>query len=200
MSLIEAQAPYIAPVPQRARNTLVGTSLAVACMFMYFAVLIGIYVSERSETIAEIGSWIPRGVRIELTAPSVILWTFLLSVVTIQWAVYAAARNDRAHLLIALAVTALFGVAIINQFFFIFRQMGFVIDGGSKAAPLIYTLLGSFIAAVIIALIFFLVAGLRGLSGETTKPNTQLVASAALYWDSLVVIYFIIWIAIFVTK
>lgn len=201
MSLVqEAPESYLVAPPQRGRNTLVGTSFAVACMFMYFATLIGIYISERASELKEVGTWIPNGVNVELLASGVVFWTFLLSVGTIQWAVYSVARNDRKHLLLALSLTALFGAAIINQFFFIFRQMGFVIDGGSKAAPLVYTLLGSFMVALIVAMIFLLVAGLRSLSGEITKPNTQLVASAALYWDALVVIYFIIWILIFVTK
>lgn len=196
----QANTNYTAPPPQRARNILVGTSFGVACMTMYFGAILGIYLSERAEALEISGSWIPGGVDIQLAAPSVIFWTMLFTVVTIQWSVYAAARNDRRHLLLSLSVSALFGIAIINQFFFIFRQMGFQIDGGSQAAPLVYTILGSFMVALVIALIFLLVAGLRSLSGDNTKPNTQLVASAALYWDALTIIYFVIWLAIFVTK
>ncbi len=191
---------YLVAPPARARNTLVGTSFASALVLMYFGALIAIYLSERADVLRSGGTWIPSGTSIMLAAPSVVLWTLLFSIGTIQWAVYSTARNDRRHLLLALGLTALFGVAVINQFFFMFRQMALEIDGGSKMAPLTYTILGSFLAAVVAALIFLLVAGIRSLSGETTKPNTPLIVSAAFYWDSLVLIYFIIWLAIFVTK
>ena len=189
----------VAP-PQRARNTLVGTSFAVAGMFMYFACILGIYISERADSLGASQSWIPNGIDLKLTAPSVVLWTLILSVVTMQWAVYSCARNDRRHLLLALLLTALFGAAVINQFFFIFQQLGFEIDDGSKVAPLFYTILGSFILAVAIALVFLIITGIRSLSGHNIKSNVGLVSSAAIYWDSLVIIYLIIWLVIFVTK
>ncbi len=191
---------YPAPPPRRSRNSLVGTSFAVLGMFMYFGVLVAVYLSERADLLEGGGSWIPSGTDISLSAPTVIFWTFLLSIVIMQWAVYATRRNDRRHGLMALVLTGLFGVAVINQFFFIFRQMELEIEGGSRAAPLIYTILGSFILALVVGLIFLLVSAVRISAGDDTSPSTQIVSSAAIYWYSLVFIYFILWLIIFVTK
>ena len=54
--------------------------------------------------------------------------TMALSVVTMQWAVYAIARDDRPHAYLALGLTGLFGVAVINQTVFLYNQMGFVVS------------------------------------------------------------------------
>ncbi len=193
---------YVSPAPQRPRNVLVGTSFSVGAVLMYFGGLLGIYLSERADFLksSSDSSWIPAGTDIQLAAPTVVLWTLFFSIATMQWAVYSTRRNDRRHALMALALTALFGVAVINQMFFIISQMDLAIEGGSRAAPLIYTLLGSYIAALVAALIFLLVAVLRNLSGESTAHNSQIVSSAAVFWDALIFIYFLLWLIIFVTK
>ena len=132
----EGVAPAILP---RRRTLQVGAGFASAAVLMYFGGLLGVYFSERADFLrANPGqSWIPAGARVELTAPTVMAWTLLLSVVTMQWAVHATARDDRRHTLMALLVTAMFGVAVINQTAFQYGQMGLAVDGGSLAAPLI---------------------------------------------------------------
>ena len=192
---------YTKPIPQRSRNTLIGAGFGTAGMLIYFGALLGIYLSERADFLAtNSGKWLPDSADIDLTAPTVIMWTLLLSVVTMQWAVYATARNDRSHSLLALVVTALFGAAVINQIVFIFIQMGLEIDSGSTVGPLIYTLLGSFMAAMGAALAFLLVVALRTLGGEKIASNSQVVSSAAIFWDGLVLVYFVLWLAVFVAK
>ncbi len=193
---------YISPAPSRSRNVLVGTSLGAGIFLMYFGGLFGIYISERADFLKTNpdSSWIPAGADIQLAAPTVALFTLFFSAATVQWAIYSTCRNDRRHALMALALTALFGVAVVNQMFFIISQAGLTIEGGSKAAPLIYTILGSYITALVVALVFLLVAALRILSGESTAHNSQIVSSAAIFWDALIFVYFILWLIIFVTK
>lgn len=132
--------------------------------------------------------------------PTMIFWTLLLSIITMQWAIHAAARQDRRHLLLAVVVTGLFGVAIINQMAFIFVQMELVIDDGSLAAPLIYTICGSFVALVAAALIFLTIMAFHSLGGQSMRHTADGLSAVALLWYAMVLVYFILWIGIFVTK
>ena len=84
-----------ARLPRR-RNVQVGTAFGTGAMLMYFAGLFGIYLAERtshnaiqraaSDDPSDWESWIPRGARVELTAPTIMAWTLLISIVTMQWA------------------------------------------------------------------------------------------------------------------
>ncbi|MYE67534.1 MAG: hypothetical protein F4236_05085, partial [Acidimicrobiia bacterium] len=98
-----ATEPVAAAIAPRRRTLQVGTGFAAAAALMYFGGLLGVYFSERADFLrANPGqSWIPAGARVELTAPTVMAWTLLLSVVTMQWVVHAAKRDDRRHTLIA---------------------------------------------------------------------------------------------------
>ncbi len=191
-----------APTPRRRRHLFVGTGFAVVGVMMYFATLFGIYFTERASfsKANEGQSWIPSSANLQLTAPTMIFWTLLLSIITMQWAIHAAARQDRRHLLLAVVVTGLFGVAIINQMAFIFVQMELVIDDGSLAAPLIYTICGSFVALVAAALIFLTIMAFRSLGGQSMRHTADGLSAVALLWYAMVLVYFILWIGIFVTK
>lgn len=198
-SATEMVAPAIAP---RRRTLQVGTGFASAAVLMYFGGLLGVYFSERADFLrANPGeSWIPSGARIELTAPTVMAWTLLLSVVTMQWVVHATKRDDRRHTLIALVVTAMFGVAVINQTAFQYRQMGLTIDGGSVAAPLIYTISGSHLALVVVALCYLFVMAVRTLTATAPSVHLDGMSAAAMLWHVMVFVYLVIWVGLFVTK
>ncbi|MDE0668865.1 MAG: hypothetical protein F4078_04540 [Acidimicrobiia bacterium] len=197
-----ATEPVAAAIAPRRRTLQVGTGFAAAAALMYFGGLLGVYFSERADFLrANPGqSWIPAGARVELTAPTVMAWTLLLSVVTMQWVVHAAKRDDRRHTLIALIVTAIFGVAVINQTAFQYRQMELTIDGGSLAAPLIYTISGSHLALVIVALVYLFVMAVRTLTSPAPSAHLDGMTAAALLWHVMVFVYLVIWVGIFVTK
>ncbi len=197
-----ATEPVAAEIAPRRRTLQVGTGFAAAAALMYFGGLLGVYFSERADFLrANPGqSWIPAGARVELTAPTVMAWTLLLSVVTMQWVVHAAKRDDRRHTLIALIVTAIFGVAVINQTAFQYRQMELTIDGGSLAAPLIYTISGSHLALVIVALVYLFVMAVRTLTSPAPSAHLDGMTAAALLWHVMVFVYLVIWVGIFVTK
>ena len=195
----EAVAPAIVP---RRRTLQVGTGFAAAAVLMYFGGLLGVYFAERADFLrANPGqSWIPAGARVELTAPTVMAWTLLLSVVTMQWAVHATARDDRRHTLIALLVTAMFGVAVINQTAFQYGQMDLTIDGGSLAAPLIYTISGSHLALVVVALVYLFIMAVRVLTAPRTSVHLDGMSAAAVLWHVMVFVYLVIWVGLFVTR
>lgn len=201
-----APGEYAAPVLPRRRNVQVGTAFGTAGLLMYFGGLFGIYLAERQSHNANqdpenLVEWIPRSVRVELTAPTIMAWTLLISVVTMQWAVYSFKRNDRRHGLMALGVQLMFGVAVINQTVFQWNQLGLIADDTStNAAPLIYAITASFVVALAAEMIFLFIMAFRTLSGATTSQNVDGIASAAVVWYALVAVYFVIWILVFITK
>ena len=191
-----------APPPLRSRTLLVGTVFSIASMVMVFGGLFGIYLRERSLTIRATGSWIPDGATIELAPPTVMTWTLILSAVTVQWAVYSIARDDRRHTYMAIGLTFLFGVAIINQTVFQWRQMGLAIDevGNTTAAPLIYTISGAFVVALVVGLVFLALMGFRALAGQYSSRQTDGIVAASIYWYATVFVYFILWVGVFIAK
>lgn len=195
---------YLAPVLPRRRTLLVATVLGVAASLTFFGGVLGVYLSERADFLRDNpdGSWIPSGVNVQLTAPGVIAWTLLLSVVTMQWAVFSSARDDRAHTLIATSVTGLFGVAVINQFVFLYNQLGLEIDsaGVSTAPVLIYAVTGTFLVMLAIALVVLGLMSFRALAGSDLRAHVDGMAAASLYWYATVFVYLIVWVAIFITK
>jgi len=204
----EAPAPFV----PRKRTLQIGTALVTGMWVMYFGGLFGTYVSSRNAwqdvqagLAAEGGSaisWIPDSAQVELTAPTVMTWTLLMSCVTMQWAVYSFKRSDRRHGLLALGTQAMFGAAVINQVVFQWNQLGLVIDdtSGSSAATLIYTITASHVAMIIMAMVLLAFAAFRALASSDTKDHVDVVASAATFWYAMVGLYFVIWILIFITK
>ena len=91
--------------PARSRNILVAVGFGIAAVLMYFGGLFGVYLRERSQVRSVGGSWIPEKAQIELTPPGMIIWTLLISVAVMQWAVYSIKRDDRQHALLAVGTT-----------------------------------------------------------------------------------------------
>lgn len=182
----------------RPRTLVVGTALGTGAVLAFFAVLLGIYLETRSDALAAGDTWIPEGT-ISLVPGGMMAITMALSVVTMQWAVYSIARDDRTHAYLALGLTALFGVAVINQTVFLYNQMGFVIGEGVPAL-LIYVITGSHLAMLVAAIIFVGLMAFRALAGQYTSRQTDGITSAAVFWDATVVVYAAIYYAIYIVK
>ena len=170
-------------------------------MLMYFGGIFGIYLRERSQVRSSGGGWIPHKAHIELTPPGMIVWTLLISVAVMQWAVYSIKRDDRQHALLAVGTTLVMGAMVLVQHGWQLSQMNLVADEGpTTAATLIYTIVGSYLVAFVIGMIFVALMGFRALAGQYSSRQTDGIVAASLYWYSLVFIYFIIWIAVFIAK
>lgn len=183
----------------RGRNLLVGTGFAIAAMVMYFGGLFGVYLDQRAGVRKAGATWIPDDARIELTPPGMIMWTLIISVAVLQWAVYSIKRDDRQHALVAIGATLAMGAMVLVQSGWQFTQMELVADE-TLAATLIYTIAGSFMAAVVIGMVFIALMGFRALAGQYSSGQTDGIVAASLYWYTLIFLYFIIWIAVFIAK
>lgn len=182
----------------RPRTVVVASVLATGATFMGFLGLIAIYLRRRSTAISAGQEWFPEGA-VELGPAGMMLITLALSVVTMQWAVQAVRDDDRPHGFIALGLTLLFGAAVLNQFWFVYQNTGFTIDG-SEAQLLFYVVTGAFIIALVAAMLFVALTSLRALAGQLNSRHIDGVQAAAVFWHSVVLMYGLVWYVIFVTK
>jgi len=195
--LVLADAPP--PVPTRPRVLLVGTVFASAACVMFFVGLMGVYLQLRSLGRLHGGTWLPQAVHIPLTQPNVMLFTLLMSSVTVQWAVWAAKDDDRRHLYLAIGVSLLLAFAFINQAAYLYSLMGLDVHGNQQSV-LIYTITGAQIAMLVIAMVFLVLMGFRALVGEQTSRQHDGISAAAIFWHATSIVYLLIWFAIYVTK
>ena len=82
-----------APPLQRPRVLVVGAAFAAAATVMIFVGLIGLYLAERADTLVAGDTWLPKEISIPLQQPNTMLFTLLMSVVTMAWAVQAVVRD-----------------------------------------------------------------------------------------------------------
>ena len=68
------------------------------------------------------------------------------------WAVRAVSNNDRIHTYLALGLTSLLGIAVINQTVFYLNDIGLPIDY-SKSSTLLFTIVGAHMVMIAIGVI-----------------------------------------------
>lgn len=181
---------------ERPRVSATGTLLASIGVAMYFAGLLGVYLSQR----VSVGraEWLD-GVTIPLQPGHMMLATLGLSCVSMQWVLYAVARNDRQNAYVALGLTGLFGAAVINAQYWMYQQMALVV-GETAQAVLIYAITGSFLALLISAMAYLGVVAFRALGGQYGPHQHDAVTGVAIYWYVMVAVFAVIWLAVYVTK
>jgi heme/copper-type cytochrome/quinol oxidase subunit 3 len=192
-------AEVAAAPPTRPRLLLLGTAFASAACAMAMAGLLGVYLTSRSSALAEGEPWLPEGASIPLTPGTMALFTLLLSVVTMQWAVQAVGDNDRQHAIMALALTVLFGVCAINAISFMFTQTGIGVRD-SAMGVLFYVISGAVIALLAAGIVFASVMTLRTIGGEYAGRDREGIVAASVFWYVTIAIYAVVWYAIYVTK
>jgi cytochrome c oxidase subunit III len=201
MALPTPVVPALAPPPspQRPRTLVIGTALATAATLMAFVGLLAVYVSLRQEAEANGSAWLPEGAVIPLTAPNMAFTTLLMSVVTMQWGVYAIRNRDRANGYLALGITVLLGLAFINSTAYLYSQMGLAI-ADSLAGVLIYAISGAHLAMTGAGLVFAVLVTFRALGGEFSDRDRDGLTAAAFFWYATVAVYSVIWYVIYVMK
>ncbi len=184
--------------PRRQRSLLVATGVAAGASAVLVLTLLGVYLAARSGAIASGAEWIPAGA-LPLTAPNMALFTLLLSVPAMQWAVYAIGNDDRQSTWVALFIVLLLGTAFINAESFAWTGLGLGIHD-STAALLLFVTTGAHVAMVAVGMLFALLMGFRSLGGQYHSGDREGLSAAALYWYVVVAVYGVLWLAIYVTK
>lgn len=186
-----------APAAAPRRQIFVATALACAAGSALIGAMIAIWVSFRNDALAAGVKWVPKDIVIPEVASNVVLIAFLPACVFAQWAVYSAKRGDRAHTALALGLTALLGLMIINGQAYIYKQMALPAAGGAYNS-MFYALTGVFMILMILGVGFSVVSALRYLGGRTT--DREPLSAHAMYWYFLAVVYASVWFAVYVTK
>ena len=186
---------------RRPRVLLIGTSLAAAGSVAAFAAVFGAYWSLRADVIAGGDTWLPSGASIPLSPGNMSLITLIMSLVAVQWAVYAGGHRDRPHAYQALGLTILLGVAHVVQMGYLFTQWGLPLNGdATPQSVLLFTIFGMHLAMVAGALIFLALMTVRSLGGQFTGRDVEGLSAAALYWYVTVAIFAVLWYGILITK
>ena len=192
-------ATVLPPAPlNRPRTLVVGTAFITSAVLMFFGCLFAIYFSIRSDTMAWGMEWFPENA-ISLVPGGMNMATLTVSVATMAWAVYAVKNNDRVHAYLALILTALMGIAMINQTVFYYMDIALPIDH-SEAALLLYVITGAHLVMVGVGVFWLGLLLLRAFGGQDTSRHRDLVSAVSLYWYAMVFIYTFIWLFIYIGK
>lgn len=183
--------------PARPRVALLGSTIVSVASAMFFAGLIGIYLARRADVIASGDTWLPDGVNIPVVPPTMMLITLGMSLITMAWAVTSLRTGDTAKAAMALGLTAVFAIAVINQTSYLYTEMGLTIN--DEVGVLVYAITGAHLVMVGVALVFLAVVLFRAAAGQYRDIPDGPVA-ALVFWYTTCAIYAVIWYAIYITK
>lgn len=187
-----------APAPAPRRQLFVGTSLACAAGALLYGAMVAMFVRFRHTVLAmPEGEWKPKDSIVPEVATNIMLISFLAIYVFVQWAVYAARREHRSYVGLALGLNVLIAVAVINGQAFTWFQMNLGVRDGTYQT-LFYALTGTFTVLMIIGVVFSLVTVFRYLGGRT--KDREIVTAHAIYWYFVGAVYVALWFVVYVTK
>jgi heme/copper-type cytochrome/quinol oxidase subunit 3 len=106
-------------------------------------------------------------------------------------------RADRVHAALALGLTGLLGIAIINAQAYVYNQIELPI-ADSGYAGMFYAITGTMLVLTIIGVVFTAVTAFRVLGGR--GRDTELAAAHALFWYVLTAVFAAVWLVVYVTK
>lgn len=188
-----------APPVQRPRVLMVATGFATAAITMVLLGMLGIYLAQRAAVVGAGDTWLPQGVTIPLPQPNIMMATLLMGCVTVQWAVYAIARDDRLNTYLSLGLTLLFGFMVIVMSTYLYSLMKIDVDGNPQSV-LIYAITGGHLAFLGGTMVFLALMAFRALGGQFTSRQHDGISAGAMAWHVQTAVFFIIWLAIYVTK
>ena len=191
-------ASTVPAAPTRPRTLVIASAFGTGSVLMYFGGLFALYFSIRADALAWGSQWYPEGA-IQLVPGGMNMATLAMSAITMAWAVQAVLNDDRVHAMIAMALTAVLGIAMVNQTVFYFMDIGLPIDA-SEAATMLYVIVGSHLVMVAVGVLWLGILLLRTLGGQDTNRHRDLVSAAALYWYAAVAVYSVIWVGIYIAK
>lgn len=193
------------PQPAPRRQLFVGTGLVAAAGTMLIGGMLSIWLRFRaaaplrdsSDGLKRIKDWLPADVKIPEVLTNVALITFVVVCLMAQWAAYSSRRQDSKHTTMALGMTLLLGVALLNSLVAIYPQVEVGLADGAYET-LFYAITGTVVALVVGGIAFTLATLFKSSGGRSA--NTDLMNAHALYWYFLSAAYTAVWFVVFVQK
>jgi cytochrome c oxidase subunit 3 len=190
-----------APPPAQRRQLFVGTALAATAGATLIGGMLAMWLRFRHAAISgPAGRWLPEKITIPEVASNIMLLSFIGICVFGQWAVYAARRDDKQHVGVALGLTALLGLAVINAQVTVYVQMHLPIADktGSAYGVMFYAVTGTMVVLIMIGMLFSLITAFRYLGGRTS--DREIVTAHAIYWYFIAAAFAMLWFVVYVTK
>jgi cytochrome c oxidase subunit 3 len=187
-----------APAPAPRRQLLVGTALACGAGTMVIGGMAALWLRFRKSSQSAGQLWIPKKFAIPVVPTNIMLCSFVGICIFAQWAVYAAKRDDKRHVGVALLLTGLLGLAVINAQASVYYQMGLPIRSENAYGVMFYAFTGTFVVFMIIGVVFSFVSAFRYLGGRTT--DREILTAHAIYWYFAAAAFTMLWFVVYVTK
>jgi cytochrome c oxidase subunit 3 len=193
------------PQQSSRRQLLVSTALVAAAAAMLIAGMLAMWMRfragaptrESSDGLKIIKDWMPKSITIPEVAANTMFATYPFTALMAQWAVYSAKRRDRGHTSLALLITFVLGIAIVNAQVAIYMKMELGLADGAFQT-LFYAITGTMMFLVIAGMAFSAVALFRSIGGR--DDDQQLISAHALYWYFLTAAFTAVWFFVYVQK
>jgi cytochrome c oxidase subunit 3 len=185
------------PAPAPRNQLVVGTTLASIAMVMLTGGMLAVWAVKRSASIEAGQNWLPDSVSIPEVPTNVMLIAFPALCSFAQWAVWASKRNDRANTVFALGTTAFVALLIVNAQAFVWSQVDIGVSDGAYGS-MFFAITGTFVALMIVGILFTAVAAFRYLAGRTR--DREILTAHAIFWYAMTVVYSAIWYLVYITK
>ena len=190
-----------APAPAARRQMFVGTALVCAGGATLLGGMLAVWLRFRDQARASGTAWLPDGISVPGVASNIMLLSFVAIGIFAQWAVYAARRGDKQHTAMALGLTGVIGLAVVNAQAAVYTQMALPIrsdDDVNGYGVMFYALTGTFMVFLIAGIVFSLVTAFRYLGGRTQER--EIVTAHAIYWYFVAAAFCMLWFVVYVTK
>ena len=161
--------------------------------------LVGALVAAYLNVRGLLSPWPPKGVELDNYLGTTLFLTVMISVVTVEWSVYALRRGNRRQALNATGITIGLGVAFVNLLWYTATQFHFGAADHSYAV-IAYALLISVGVIAVVGMAFLLVALARTAGGQVTARDPALLRAAAWHWHVVVAAWLLAFLALYVLQ
>lgn len=184
------------PAPEPRHQLLVGTTLVGMAIAMLTGGMLAVWALQRTRAIDAGETWLPSGVTIPEVPTNVMLIAFLPLCLFAQWAWWAAKHRDRGHTLLALGLTGLVALMIVNAQAFVYHEIGLAADDGAYAT-MFYAVTGTYTALLLAGVVFTVVVAFRQFGG---RVDAELLVAHAIFWYVMAAAYAALWYVVYVLK
>lgn len=193
------------PQPAPKRQIFVGTAAACVAGTMLIGTMMATWLAFRAAAPNRAGDpderlvikdWLPASITVPETPTNMMLVGLAVACVMAQWAVYAGKRGIHTHTGMAIGMTFLMGLAVVNAQAFVWSKMG--VPVASQYGALFYAATGAMTALMLTGLAYTVVAGFRYLGGRTSE--IEVLSAHAMYWYFLTAAFTVVWFVIYVQK
>jgi heme/copper-type cytochrome/quinol oxidase subunit 3 len=127
-------------------------------------------------------TWPPKGVHLQTYLPTVVTITAAMSAFSVSWAASSIRRNDQRNATMALILTVVLGLAIVNAQWYSIVRAKFDINAHAYGT-LYYLLIGYHVVHLAIAIGALVLVGARTLAGHFGREGYDPMRAAAAFWQ-----------------